>query len=72
MSSEERCVCCGEIIPEGGQVCQNCRERTNAKCILKGNCPCETGACQIPPDEGCPVYRYFKRLILSRQTGRKK
>lgn len=22
--SEERCVCCGEIIPEGIQVCPNC------------------------------------------------
>ena len=21
---EERCVCCGEIIPEGRQVCPNC------------------------------------------------
>lgn len=25
MASEERCVCCGEIIPEGQQVCENCR-----------------------------------------------
>lgn len=27
--SENRCVCCGEIIPEGIQVCQNCMERTD-------------------------------------------
>ena len=24
MASEERCVCCGAIIPEGRQVCDNC------------------------------------------------
>lgn len=24
--SEERCVCCGAVIPEGGQVCQGCLE----------------------------------------------
>lgn len=23
----ERCVCCGEVIPEGGQVCARCREK---------------------------------------------
>lgn len=26
MASEERCVCCGAIIPEGQQVCDTCRE----------------------------------------------
>lgn len=24
---EERCICCGEIIPEGRQVCPNCEEK---------------------------------------------
>ena len=24
MANEERCVCCGEIIPEGRSVCSNC------------------------------------------------
>ena len=24
MASVERCVCCGEIIPEGRAVCDNC------------------------------------------------
>lgn len=23
---EDRCICCGEIIPEGNHVCPNCRE----------------------------------------------
>lgn len=25
----EFCVCCGEIIPEGRQVCPNCEEKAN-------------------------------------------
>ena len=28
---ENRCVCCGEIIPEGKQVCQNCLVTVNNK-----------------------------------------
>ena len=26
---EDRCVCCGEIIPEGNMTCVNCREKYN-------------------------------------------
>ena len=26
MADAERCVCCGEIIPEGQMVCSNCTE----------------------------------------------
>ena len=25
--NEDRCICCGEIIPEGRQVCLNCEYR---------------------------------------------
>lgn len=25
---EERCICCGEIIPEGRQVCPKCEEKS--------------------------------------------
>ena len=28
-SSEERCVCCGEVIPEGRQVCKRCEMMKN-------------------------------------------
>ena len=28
--NEERCVCCGEIIPEGQQTCINCEQ-----CMMK-------------------------------------
>lgn len=34
-----------------------------ADCYLKENCPSQTGACHGEPDEGCPVYRYFRKLI---------
>lgn len=27
--SENRCVCCGEIIPEGRQICKKCEEEAN-------------------------------------------
>ena len=27
MSDADRCVCCGEIIPEGRQVCPDCEDR---------------------------------------------
>lgn len=26
---EDRCICCGEIIPEGRQVCPSCEEKAN-------------------------------------------
>lgn len=36
----------------------------NKKCWLtKYNCPCLTGGCYGLPDEGCPVYRWFKEVI---------
>lgn len=28
---EERCICCGEIIPEGRQVCPNCEKEGERK-----------------------------------------
>ena len=33
------------------------------KCWLFNGCPCRTGSCYGLPDEGCPVYRWFKDLI---------
>ena len=51
---EERCVCCGEIIPEGKQICPSCQKTTKHKC------PCEP--C-VPPKRkpgchgSCPEYK---------------
>ena len=27
MSDADRCICCGEIIPEGRHICQSCADR---------------------------------------------
>lgn len=36
VASDNRCVCCGEIIPEGRQVCPNCeRSPTDDPLIIK-------------------------------------
>jgi RNA polymerase subunit RPABC4/transcription elongation factor Spt4 len=29
--NEDRCICCGEIIPEGRMVCPNCSEKAYQK-----------------------------------------
>lgn len=31
--------------------------------LYKHGCPCRTGACWGLPDDGCPVYRWFKQVI---------
>ena len=42
----ERCVCCGEIIPEGQQVCPNCRVCTGEDEDDPDPCPCDSCSCQ--------------------------
>ena len=40
MTAADRCVCCGEIIPEGQQVCENCKaESQRKKNVLIFNIP---------------------------------
>ena len=29
----EQCVCCGEIVPEGRQVCPRCEEKAESMCL---------------------------------------
>lgn len=38
-------------------------------CWLKDGCPGKTAACYNcqPTDEGCPVYRWFRELILEKE-----
>ena len=31
--------------------------------LYQYGCPCRTGGCFGLPDEGCPVYRWFRYLI---------
>lgn len=36
----------------------------NIMCVWIDCCPSRTGGCVGLPDDGCPVYRWFKKLIL--------
>lgn len=38
--TEDRCVCCGEIIPEGTMVCENCKKLDETIYIEKGRRNC--------------------------------
>ena len=51
MADAERCVCCGEIIPEGRMVCPYCCEPEDAD-----PCPCDTCSSQDSCD--CWEARY--------------
>ena len=35
--------------------------------LYKYGCPCRTGGCYGLPDDGCPVYRWFKQVIKYRE-----
>lgn len=35
--AENKCVCCGAIIPEGRQVCVNCEKAQDKNCINCAN-----------------------------------
>ena len=52
MNSEERCVVCGRIIPEGRQVCRNCEEGRNN--MSKSKLVCNLGMADFftLPDRG--------------------
>ena len=34
---EDRCICCGEIIPEGQQVCKECQEGGSSRMMKNGS-----------------------------------
>jgi hypothetical protein len=59
---ENRCVCCGEIIPEGRQVCPSCAGDVDPKVItnpvkaIRAFCmECSCG--QTSEVKACPVYK---------------
>lgn len=35
---KDRCICCGEVVPEGRQVCPKCEGKTNQKKIFGREC----------------------------------
>ena len=43
------------------------------KCLLYETCNSKTAICALcKPDEGCPIYRYFKELIIQNYNERLK
>ena len=48
MSTEERCVCCGDIIPEGRQVCLNCEVKRKGETRMPNMRFTECRACHAP------------------------
>ncbi len=46
---------------------------TIEKCLLYEMCNCKTASCAAcKPDKGCPIYRYFKELIIQNYNARLK
>ena len=44
---------------------------TTEQCLLYETCNSKTATCAVrKPDEGCPVYRYFKKLIIQNYNER--
>lgn len=60
---ENRCVCCGEIIPEGKQVCQNCLVAVKPRQAVVAGCE----ACK----ELSKVYDGSQQLITAKFTNKK-
>jgi len=48
--SENRCVMCGEIIPEGRQVCLRCEVKINDSCMVDCSCNYRRGSVRNPAD----------------------
>lgn len=39
--------------------------------LFNYGCPCRTGSCFGLPDDGCPVYVWFKKLIKKNEEENK-
>ena len=40
--------------------------------LYKYGCPCRTAGCIGLPDQGCPVYRWFKQVITENEENKNK
>ena len=62
MADADRCVVCGEIIPEGGHVCKNCDTYNQAEEKELGQC-CGIDEAIRYIREHCPDDEYADRVI---------
>ena len=65
----DRCVCCGEVIPEGLQVCPSCEEKNLCHHYAKGYCGITSEKCM---GKICALYggRVFSRRDTDGNDGR--
>lgn len=62
---EDRCICCGEIIPEGQQICRICEEGGGGRMMKNGSgaaVPTEEAAMRNIAKEN---YRYVNQVFNS-------
>ena len=62
---EDRCICCGEIIPEGQQVCRICERGDGSRMMKNGSgaaVPTEEAAMRNIAKEN---HRYVERVFYS-------
>ena len=65
---DDRCVCCGAVIPEGRQVCPSCESKAESKVITNPvkairaycmECSCgQTSEVSACPVTKCPLYPF--------------
>lgn len=62
--NEDRCICCGEIIPEGRQVCLNCEYRVGKiGSILQSQ--------NATKDDVIKAYEFIQKGIKENEQNRK-
>lgn len=65
---EDRCICCGKIIPEGQQVCKECQEGGGSRMMKNGSgaaVPTEEAAMRNIAKEN---HRYVNQVFNSIET----
>ena len=65
--SEDRCVCCGAIIPEGRQVCPTC-EKANGAIVKVETCFCDADG--MPKNQLSAACLNGSRLPIARNGAR--
>lgn len=62
--NEDRCICCGEIIPEGRQICLNCEYRVGKiGSILQSQ--------NATKDDVIKAYEFIQKGIKENEQNRK-
>ena len=72
--SEDRCICCGEIVPEGRMVCPICEKGKPRKCNHPDEAPAcafhYNGACSREHNYECPALVKPSVNVVERMRGK--